>query len=215
MKTLKILTLALLAAFSFTSCDKEEDEPLSEGVDERYVIEVELDGQAMVLREGKDDYYSFGTTGNTSGTGFCVEGASMVIGKYYDLRKTNAKLKDAFYLTFQRYAKACSADKSYVEGLYRVGSYPFAKDAESRDATGVVILYTDANGVDWATNKGSQDQSDSHFEVTAHQPIKSKIYKYETDAVFNCTLYNDAGEAIVLTNGRIKARSVPYPSKYQ
>jgi hypothetical protein len=215
MKTLRILTLALLAAFSFSSCDKEEEEPISEGVDERYAIEAELDGKALVLREGKDGYYNFGNTGKTSGTGFCLEGATLVIGKYYDLSKGNTKLKDSFHVTIQRHARACSADYSYVEGLYRVGEYPYAKDAKSRDATGVVILYTDADGVDWATNKGSQDQSGSRFKLTAHQPIKSKIYKNETDAVFNCTLYNDAGDAMVLTNGRIKARSVPYPSKYQ
>ncbi|MHC2991425.1 hypothetical protein OB13_07455 [Pontibacter sp. HJ8] len=215
MKTLRILTLALFAAFSFSSCDKEEDEPLSEGVDDRYAIEAELDGQAVVLREGKDGYFNFGSTGKTSGDGFCLNRATMIIGKYHDVSKTNTKLKDTFQVTIQRYARVCSADNSYEKGLYQVGEYPFAKDATDRDANGVVILYTDVNGVDWSTNRGSQDQSGSRFEVTAHQPIKSKIYQYETDAVFNCRLYNDAGEAIVLTKGRIKARSIPYPSKYQ
>ncbi|WP_018478344.1 hypothetical protein [Pontibacter roseus] len=215
MKTLRILTLVLLAAFSFSSCSKEEDEPYHEGLDDRYVLEAELDGNAVVLQEGKDGYSSFGSAGKTSGTGFCLDAASMIIGRYSELSKANTKLKNAFQVTLQRHATTCSANDSYMRGLYRVGEYPFAKDTNDPNATGVVILYTDAHGIDWATNKGSQDQTASRFEVTQHQAIKSKIYQFETEAVFNCTLYNDAGEAMVLTNGRIMARSVPYPSKYQ
>lgn len=215
MKTWKLLTLALFATFGFSSCDKEEDVPLTDAVDESYLVEVDIDGKSMILQEGKDGYFSFGSTGKFSGTGFCVEGATMIIGRYQEVKKEGMDLKKSFHVKMQRYRRACSADYAYVESLYQVGEHPFAQNAESPEATGVEILYIDPNGIHWSTTKGSQNQTGSHFELTSHQNIKSKIYKSETEAVFNCTLYNDAGEEIILTNGRIKARSVPYPSKYQ
>jgi hypothetical protein len=201
MKTLKLLLLALFVSFGFSSCEKEDDLSLSDGIDDSYLVEVEMDGKSLILREGKDGYRSVATADKKALVNRCLRDASMIIAKETTLDKS-------FQVFIQNIADACPPGNDYVEGLYRVGEYPFAKQTETQEADGVVILYTDIAGVEWASNRGSADQTGSHFEIVSHELINHSKYKYETEAVFNCKLYTEDGKEMMLTNGRINSRSV-------
>jgi hypothetical protein len=201
MKTLKLFLLALLVSFSFSSCDKEDDPSLNEGIDDSYFVEVEMNGKLLILPEGKDGYRSVATTGLQAVGSRCIKISNMLLAK-------ETTLENSMQVSIQKIVDTCPVNNTSVEDLYQVGEYPFAKKEETQEADGVVILYTDIAGTEWSTNRGSQDQTGSHFEIVAHRSIESKDYKYETEAVFNCKLYNDKGGEMVLTNGRINSRSV-------
>lgn len=201
MKTLKLFLLALFVSFGFSSCDKEEDVSLRDGIDDTYLIEMEMDGKSLILREGKDSYRSVGTADIKAVGSRCIRGANMLIAKETTLEKS-------FQVSIQNIADSCPPNNDYVEALYQVGEYPFARQTETQEVDGVVIVYTDIAGKEWASNLGEADQTGSHFEIVSHESIDHSKYKYETEAVFNCRLYNDEGGVMVLTNGRIKSRSV-------
>jgi len=78
------------------------------------------------------------------------------------------------------------------------GNHPFSDGA----VAGVSISYTDINGVVWASDLGSANQSGSNFMITTvenvTQPFGDDYMSFR--ATFNVKLYNGSGGTKTLTN---------------
>ena len=69
------------------------------------------------------------------------------------------------------------------------------------DTLGVVIRWIDPQGKLWTTNAGSGDQTGSNFTITESKAQPPTTFVNIT-ASFNCILYDSAGNAKKLTNGK-------------
>lgn len=97
--------------------------------------------------------------------------------------------------------------------LYALKSYNYgARVANSNQRTGVdgaIVYYTDNNGVYWATDLGTADQTGSTFEITENLGASGDA-KSIIKATFSCKLYNDAGGMKILTNGEFRGLTLYY-----
>ncbi len=73
---------------------------------------------------------------------------------------------------------------------------------------GIYLSWTDSNGTLWQTCAGSAGQTGSSFTITNAEIAGDPVTDIATDvtvaAAFNCKLYDGAGNAKQLTNGRLK-----------
>lgn len=201
MEKIGLLVLTVLVAFGFSSCNMHDDISLNDGVDESLYVEVEMDGKSLILQEGKDGYMSRASSGKSSTSSNCMDEQMMMISKGDDMKKS-------FTVKMREYASSCATHCSQLENMYRIGSYQFCKNAAGVNMSGVVIAFTDSDGTYWASDLGTADQSGSRFEIVSHRSMKHKMYRNQTEAVFNCKLYNARGDEMLLTNGKMKSRSV-------
>ena len=72
-----------------------------------------------------------------------------------------------------------------------------------------MIRYTDIDGKVWSTDFGTADQSNSNFEVikVAANTLDNSA-QFLATAEFSCTLYDEAGNEIEITNGKVLNRSI-------
>lgn len=201
MDKIRLLALAVLVAFGLSSCNMHDDISLNDGVDESLFVEVDMNGKSLILREGKDGYMSRASSGRSQNSSTCMEEQMMVISKEGDMNKS-------FTVKIREFAGSCATHCGQIENMFKIGSYGFCKNAAGPDMNGVVIAFTDSDGTYWASDLGTANQSGSRFEVVSHRTMRHKMYKNQTEAVFNCKLYNAKGDEMLLTNGRMKSRSV-------
>ncbi|HSZ87710.1 MAG TPA: hypothetical protein VK787_16870 [Puia sp.] len=69
------------------------------------------------------------------------------------------------------------------------------------DTLGVIIQWIDPQGKLWATNAASGDQTGSNFTIT-QSTVQNPSATINITASFNCILYDSAGNAKTLTNGK-------------
>gem|GEM_PF-2235934 len=67
-------------------------------------------------------------------------------------------------------------------------------------ASSVIVSRYDAAGTLWSTNLGTANQTGSCFQLIKSLNLPNSAYFRCT---FNCTLYNSAGQSILLKNGRM------------
>lgn len=98
-------------------------------------------------------------------------------------------------------------DPSHEErhSMIKLGSYSYGVgDVSNLTVNGATIEYTDANGVAWISEIGSQ--SGSTFEITeiVDNPdgTSGKIFK----ATFSCKLYDGTGASIQVSNATIRGK---------
>jgi PKD repeat protein len=96
-------------------------------------------------------------------------------------------------------------DVSQYPSIFIPKLYPYQKNDDLDN--GIVIDYTDANGVKWFTDNNTS-QIGSQFEFTSFV-LKNGVWPAsvpEFKAKFNCILYNNNGDTMRLTNGYMFAR---------
>ncbi|MER2997789.1 hypothetical protein [Pontibacter populi] len=202
----KLLTstlFALCSLFVFSSCDSEEDNAtINTGP---FYFEADMDGKTLILPEGKDGYASKAFVQTEATTSGCAEIQLMQLAKPNDIKKSVEVL-----LIEQR--SSCTTDCTQTKAMLETGDYSFGRLASFSDTPmedGVVIRYTDIYGKVWSTDFGTADQSDSNFavtKVTANTIDNSS--EFVATAEFNCTLYDETGNEIVITNGEVVSRSI-------
>jgi hypothetical protein len=69
------------------------------------------------------------------------------------------------------------------------------------DTLGVIIRWIDPQGKLWTTNAAPGDQTGSNFMITA-STVEIPSATVRITASFNCILYDSAGNAKTLTNGK-------------
>ncbi len=90
-------------------------------------------------------------------------------------------------------------------GMLTIGNHAFGKSNVSTSTiNGASIDYTDANGKEWSSEKGSQTGSSFSITELVDNPddTSDKIFK----ATFTCKLYDDNGGSIQVTNAVIRGK---------
>ncbi|WP_162428846.1 hypothetical protein [Pontibacter pudoricolor] len=205
MKT-KLMTVTMFAVcsvFALSGCDTEEDDVVTTAG--TYYFEAEMDGKTLLLPEGKDGYASNAFVQTEATTSGCTEIQLMQLAKPNDIKKS-------IEIAFIEQRSSCTTDCAQSKAMLQTGDYSFGRletfsDMPMQD--GVVIRYTDIYGKVWSTDFGTADQSNSSFNVTkvSANTSDSKSQLLAT-AEFNCTLYDKAGNKIVITNGKVVSRSI-------
>jgi hypothetical protein len=82
--------------------------------------------------------------------------------------------------------------------FFTPGNYQFSSSSQD----GFVIDWFDENDVQWSTDKGSGDQTNSTIKVISAKDSRSIVdYYAEVKLQFSCKLYNDSDEVRELKNG--------------
>lgn len=83
--------------------------------------------------------------------------------------------------------------------FFQIGTYNYSNEADD----GIEIVFLDENGTIWTSNG---DQTGSSFEIskTTNNSFWGTEY-VEFLATFNCTLYDESGNSMLLTNGSCKS----------
>jgi PKD repeat protein len=85
----------------------------------------------------------------------------------------------------------------FFHDLIKVQEYYYSSAA----ANGIRIIYTAPNGIVWATDAGSADQSTSQFIITYTSNSTSGTDRERFKAHFHCTLYDGLGGSMDITDG--------------
>lgn len=96
--------------------------------------------------------------------------------------------------------------------MWTVGNYTYGKrEIQNNGAMmdGALIEYIDSNGMIWSTDRGIPYQDESRFDITMVTDNEDDEFSVKIAEVeFECTLYNDLGDSIMVTSGVFLGRVV-------
>ena len=110
-----------------------------------------------------------------------------------------------------------SVPPSYNEAfqLFSEGNYPYggwSDVATDLGVDGIIITYTDADGLVWTTDKRAGEQESwSTFTISDHAAVTEQPFCAETQGTFDCRVFDGLGNSLDLRNGSFKARTVYKP----
>ena len=91
--------------------------------------------------------------------------------------------------------------QSAFQSFFAPGSVPYIN---ATNANGIAIGYADKNGISW--NSALGDQTGSVFTITASQSSGSNMI---VEALFNCKLFDSAGDSLTLSGGMFTGQFKP------
>jgi hypothetical protein len=198
----------LIIVLLFPGCSKEEEEETTEtavmgeevevAVVAPYYFEATINNIAIRFEHDGANYVSTTSySSSTSGDLIYVE-QSFLITDGGQVNIGGASL----IKSFPRYGETCNGFKAmFSEGNFSYGNM-------DKDSEGARVYYFDANGKYWSTTFSLGTQQGSSFAITSHQEVSKTYSEAITIAKFNCTLYDDQGNTMQLTDGEIKSVSV-------
>lgn len=210
----RLLVLALLTGLAFWGCKKDNVNP--HVITEDYYYQFVLDGDTTTYQETVNDY------GNIVGDFF---GGEVVNGWEYApftcLASAEAVANpNPQTLTASGAVAIVSMPGGEIttsagyQSLVQTGSLPYgllSRDPSDSARAGAFVSVYDADGVEWNTNNGPQDGSES-FVVTDYisQADESRFPATERifAASFACKVYNADGDSKRLTGGRVRGRLI-------
>ena len=159
-----------------------------------YYYKATIDGVSYVQDETLTNGYEAGS--GMGGVDDVVFGA----GLYY-VNGTLPAGKTEFGIDRGMMHNYQTATKAQFKAFFPVGNLPYSSDSWTTD--GVVVYWTDPNGVNWYTRNGAVDQTSSTFKILSVQDfvdLKGDYY-VKVKMEFSCKLFNSAGASKQLTNG--------------
>lgn len=225
MKKLPLILLAGMLVFTSCKKDKEEETPTPTTptaptappvTSNPYYFTAKFNGSKKEAG-AVTNVFNFNAYTNGSGQG-TSSGSGNYVTELYTLFLT---MKDAIYssTTSPRF-EVGFIDASLVEptsdgeyeAMISTGSYGYGKEDGLSTVEGVYVKYYDhtTNKV-WSTNLGTGDQTGSTFNVTNYvdNPNYNNDYILKVfTATFSCKLYDDSGNSITVTEGKVKGRIV-------
>ncbi len=103
-----------------------------------------------------------------------------------------------------------------IDAMFQVLSYPYGKSINEVGAAnsmdGVRVSYYGTDQVEWATDKGTADQTGSTFSIISKTPLPNptQVANYSILVEFSCKLYDDNGNMKTLTDGSMRGKAVLY-----
>lgn len=200
MKNLLRISLSIiLAATIFSSCKKEDEtNNTSEVSSSAYYFSATIGGKEISYQSAKSGYIS--TTGYQSSS----EGGDVWVGQNLTLTTGDpAGTGGATIVKHFGYTEeTCDGYKSmFKEKTYSHGSL-------NHEIEGALIFYYDESGKYWASDNGPANNSDFSFTITSHKEVSGYGTQGVTTCTFSCTLFDDDGNSITLSNGKMKSVSV-------
>lgn len=208
----RLALLALLSGLAFIGCKK--DDPNPHELTQDYYYQFVLDGDTTTYQEDIDRY------GNIVGDFF---GGEVVNGWEYApftclasaaavANPNPSTLTASGAVAVIAMPAAEITTSTAYQALVTTGSLPYgvlSRDPADSAQAGVFVSIYDADGVEWNTNNGPQDGTET-FIVTeylaqadnARTPPTSRVFA----ANFSCKVYNASGASKVLTGGKVRGR---------
>jgi hypothetical protein len=201
------LLVATLCIALFSSCDKEYScegcysNPGADTVitDSTLFTDFTINGQRSLHISGQKSYSAYYTSGIGSSTS-----TSFVSGVAFNgLLAPNQRNFLEFWRGMLPFTPPSPSEAEQM-AFFRPGSYPFVP--QQLVSNGVVLTWVDGTGKKWRTDWGSGDQTGSFFNLLRNDPVieNGLLLGIHLFAEFNCTLYDLAGNAVRLTNGRFR-----------
>lgn len=205
-KVITTLVICLQFTFVFTSCLKKAPEPAAgTKITAKFYFTGAIGGKEVVFQDGVNGYGSgAGYSGGSDYSGY-QEVQSMVITKGLN---PNNSISASLIKYFPE-----EPTNDMIESMFHLGKYSFGREHDgSADSgkDGVQIIYVDSDGIVWSTDLGTEAQPNGSFEIIEHINNTHGWSEKITKATFNCILYDEEGNSMLLTNGIIRGRSVQY-----
>lgn len=167
--------------------------------DSNFYFKATIDGKEVNFQYGKNGYkHGAGYGSQSYGSDEFLEQS---FGLYVEggINNTGGA---TIYKHFPNGLESCDE----IKDMFVVGTYSYGD--ENNWVDGAQVYYDDENGTRWATDQGTKDQTGSKFEITEQIEGGNDYSEETTTAKFNCTLYDNNGNSMILTNGTIRAGSV-------
>lgn len=105
-----------------------------------------------------------------------------------------------------------SLNSAGYRNIIQVKSYSYGRLSKGtvKGASGAYIMYHDANGIAWTSDKGTADQTGSTFIVTSYADNATKAPFKKVKASFSCKLYDGLGNSKTITNGSFSAQIITF-----
>jgi hypothetical protein len=139
------------------------------------------------------------SSGYVNGTG--TEISNEYYGEFSTLQNATSLFLNYIQVTFvKRYPTITGpADCPEALSVFSVGNYPYG-NLEGPYSEGITIRYVDNSGVEWKSDYSPATQSGSAFNLDSYSN-STTTSKKQIKATFNCTLHDDYGNTLMLTNG--------------
>lgn len=186
MKKLVWILPVIIMAFAACTKDSNKDGDIDQSTFKATVI---IDGDTIKMEQQGLTGYS---NGPGSGGGVADTANNYLFRQITQFASPTDTLRIYFIEIFPQ--EPTAAQK---EAIVKVGSYPtgygtfdvIAPDANLKD--GAAVVYVDANGTRWTTDRNPETQPNWSFNVTAHTDnSKDAFSKYITDMNFSVRLHN-------------------------
>ncbi|MCF8298105.1 MAG: hypothetical protein K9J13_11210 [Saprospiraceae bacterium] len=201
-KTINCLFLIALLFISFTNCkknDKDDDKDKDKEKKSEFFIEAEIDGNKVLLEHLKDGYYNGVSSSYTTSGGDHIETNYLI----FQPSITTTVFKGTIWIKFTKNMGFGTPSATDIFDMFVVGNYPFGSEDDEID--GVSIMYVDTASEYWATDNDVAIQTGSLFDLTTRTPYVDENTQIKVTGEFNCTLYDDYGNSMTLTNGKFKS----------
>ena len=190
----KVIFISVLVLL-LQSCakDNSEEEEVWDLTSEHYFVG-KLDDEKIQIEEGIEWYINTRISIFKEKTG---EKCDYFDGTIF-LRGVSSlgSVQVLFYKNFEEYPTC-----DQITNMYELGEHDYAKISSGVLYDGVIINYTDDNNIKWSTATEQASQDGSSF--TLEKFIDHKGTKL-MEAKFNCTLFNEKGEAKKLSSGIVR-----------
>lgn len=200
MKKTIFLAGVLLLCFACSKDDQEFESIYDVSSD--YYFAASIDGVPLIIEVDYENYFNFNFDDRVETTnGFLAYKGSFFEG----IEEESGELASVFFMkTFETEPTDCAE----LSTILTVGQNDYSGMTSFEDLTvsdGVAIHYVDGNGVEWDSASRDGTPSEGNFRVTEITKYKNDPTTCVVKARFNCTLFNEYGTSVELTNGEFSA----------
>ncbi len=181
------IILPLLLMLGMVSCkkDSEKDGDINQN---NFSAEVVINGDTIIMEPALVGY----TNAVGAGGGVIDTVGNYLFRQFTEFASVNDTLRIYFIDIF-----ATEPTAAQKEAIVRAGTFPTGYgtfDVIAPDAnllSGAAIVYIDANGTRWTTDRDPQNQPNWSFLVTSHtQNTVDNFSEFNTSMTFSARLYN-------------------------
>ncbi len=204
MRYFILLPIALMLLIVSCKKDSDKDGDINQTA---FSAEVVIDGDTIKMEQALVGY----TNSVGSGGGVVDTAGNYLFRQFTEFASVNDTLRIYFIELYP--SEPTAAQK---EAIVKIGNFPTGYgtfDVIAPDANllaGAAIVYIDANGTRWTTDRDPSIQPNWRFTVTTHTLNSRDIFsKYNTSMSFSARLYNPLnGDFIDVEALKMTARTV-------
>jgi len=194
-----ILALCLLfSAFACSKNDSSDEDNL--GITSDFYFSAKIDGEQVLFQHEVDGCYNGVSHYATSIDAGYHYGEGML---FMQLTVPVRSMGVMLVKEFSDVADCQDLDNLFQTGNYDLGVSAYETLTDLKD--GVVIFYTDEDGVYWSSDLGGTAALNGSFELTSYTDYSTTQSSKVMKAKFSCTLYDGNGNSKTLTEGKISS----------
>jgi hypothetical protein len=196
------ILLVIGIALVFVGCKKEDDQTANccsgSGAAPDLYYEIEIDGVPILFEAGENYFESIAVAD-------CCTNAGQELQISILQSILDSTINQGGYKILKNFTNAPSSCAD-LGTMFSLGTQSFGNSNSGAD--GIVVYYIDFNGTYWASDLGVAIQSNSSVEISELINNNSSGSEKITTLTVNCTLYDDSGNSLDLTNGIIRSYSL-------